>query len=309
MYVVNKNKSGVTSLPAKEISLVNIGSLGSKLAQDILKIISEKPIYPKEIARRLKVNEQKIYYHIRNLEKAKIIEIIKKETMQGAVANYYVLKAPAFIIKFKDYQLTQKLSGIEEKETSIKFLEPFIEEGRFNSTIITGSPDPHGPEKARSRDGYYGMDFALFLGTFLNYVPDLSVKLDTEVRSEDLQNNLILFGGPVVNLITGKINNKLPIRFDKGSHWGIYSSISDKLYSSDEIGIIVKIKNPFNPKKYIMVIAGKRYAGTKAAIISFLKYFKEISKGNNFNKNIDAKVIEGIDLDSDGIVDDVEILE
>lgn len=307
MFVINKKKNETSSLPAKELNQKQIKALSSELAQAILKLIAEKPSYPKELARRLKENEQKIYYHIRNLEKARIIELVKKETIQGAVANYYALTEPAFVIKFKEFETTQKI--IQTEENDQRFLEPFIEQGKLNAAIIVGSPDPHGPEKARSRDGYYGIDLALFLGTFLNYAPDLNVRLDTEVHSEDLQNNLIILGGPVVNTVTEKINNKLPIKFDKDNNWDIISSISGKKYHTDETGIIVKIKNPFNTKKQILLIAGKRYAGTKAVIIAFLRYFKDICKGNKYDNKVMAKVVEGIDLDSDGIVDDIEVKE
>ena len=198
---------------------------------------------------------------------------------------------------------------MDVEEQPKKFLEPFIENGQLNSLIIVGSPDPHGPEKARSRDGYYGIDLALFLGTFLNYIPSLNVRLDTEIREEDLKNNLILIGGPVVNTVTGKINSKLPIRFDKKNNWTIVSDLSGKTYHSDETGIIVKIKNPFNTKKYILLVAGKRYAGTRAVMMAFLKHFKKIFSGNTHNENVLAKVVEGVDLNSDGIVDDVEVME
>ena len=69
------------------------------------------------------------------------------------------------------------------------------------------------------------------------------------------------------------------------------------------------MKNPFNNRKQILLVAGKRFSGTKATIISFLRYFNEISKGNKYNDKIHAKVVEGIDLDSDGIVDDIKIWE
>ena len=189
------------------------------------------------------------------------------------------------------------------------FLEPFIEDGKINATIIVGSPDPHGPEKARSRDGYYGIDLALFFGTFLNNISKLNVKLDTEARTEDLQENLVLIGGPVVNTITEKVNSKLHIRFDVNNNWNIVSTISNKVYHTDETGIIIKQKNPYNKKKFILVVAGKRYAGTKAVMIAFIKYFKEIIKGNKHDNKIFAKVVEGVDVNSDGIVDDIEILE
>ncbi|TAL57427.1 MAG: S-layer protein [Nanoarchaeota archaeon] len=176
--------------------------------------------------------------------------------------------------------------------------------------IIIGSPDPHGPEKARSRDGYYGIDLALFLGAFLQTAPKPNVKLDTEVKEQDLkENNLIIIGGPIVNHVTELVNAKLPVRFDKETHFAVKSTISGKVYPNDEIGMIVKAKNPFNPEKSILVVAGKRYPGTRAAILAFTTKFQELSIGNIHQKQTLAKVVEGIDYDSDGIVDDVEIRE
>ena len=303
MFIIEKQKNEVYSLPAKEISVEGAKVVSSSLAQKILSLLAKEPMYPIDIAKTLKMHEQKIYYHIRNLEKAGIIKVVKKETRQGATANFYALAEPAFVFKFKDFEITSKISQIRNESG---FLEPFIKNGQLDSLIIVGSPDPHGPDKARSRDGYYGMDLALFLGTFLNYVPQFNVKLDTEVRDEDLQSNLILIGGPVVNKIVEKVNAKLPIRFENGN---IKSTISNENYPQDECGLIVKAKNPFNKDKYILVVAGKRFSGTRAAIIAFLKDFKKITKGNVHNPSVHAKVVEGIDLDSDGIIDDIEFRE
>ena len=303
MFVVNKEKNEVYSLPAKEIKFSSLKNLGTELAQRIVKSISDEAKYPADIAKELKVHEQKVYYHIRNLEKAGIVKIVKKESKQGALANYYALAEPAFVVKFKDMQSTQKIAHITNESA---FLEPFIQNGQLIALIIVGSPDPHGPDKARSRDGYYVIDLALFLGTFLNYVPSFNVKLDTEVHDKDLEGNLILIGGPITNKITNKVNAKLPIRFENGN---IKSGISNETYPQDEVGLIVKIRNPFNKDKGILVVAGKRYSGTRAAIIAFLKNFKKITEGNIHNPNINARVVEGVDLDSDGIVDDVEFRE
>jgi DNA-binding PadR family transcriptional regulator len=307
VFVVEKNKNGVMSLPAKEIKVKQLKTIGSELAKNILDELAKKPSYPMQLAKKLGINEQKIYYHIRNLEKARIIEIIRNEEIKGSMANVYDLTEPAFVVKFKDFKTTSKIKELEEHSTS--FLEPFIEDGQLNAKIIVGSPDPHGPEKARSRDGYYGMDLALFLGTFLNYVPGLNVKLDTETRQEDLQHNLILIGGPAVNSVTEKVNPKLPVRFDKNNNWCVVSDVTGKKYHSDEMGVIAKIKSPFNKRKKVLVVAGKRYAGTRGVMIALLKHFKEVIAGNKFDKNIEAKVIEGIDMDSDGIVDDIEFKE
>ncbi len=305
MFVVRKEREGTYSLPVQEIKAEDANVLSSELARKILKLLAEKSMYPKEIARALKVNEQKVYYHIRNFEKAGIASVVSEESRQGAVAKYYRLERPGFVVLFKEMEESQIISGLKGESP---FLQPFIRDGQLDALFVVGSPDPHGPERARSRDGYYGIDLGLFLGTFLNYVSDFSVKLDTEVTGDDLKKNLILIGGPIVNSITGKINSKLPIRFDVENKV-IESTISKKEYPNDEIGIVVLAKNPFNKDKSILLVAGKRFSGTRAAIIAFLKHFRELAEGNSINPRQKARIVEGIDRDSDGIIDDVEFRE
>lgn len=307
MFLVDNKQEGTYSLPVKDLEISKVGVLGSELAGKILHVLGKGASYPKKIAKELKQNEQKIYYHIRNLEKAGVIRLLRKEEVHGATANYYELVQPGFVVRFSELKLSKKIGGT--KEDAGDFLSPFIKDGELNALIIVGSPDPHGPDKARSRDGYYGMDLALFLGTYLNYVPEFRVKLDTEVRSEDLRNNLIVIGGPIVNKVTGDLNKFLPVFFDKDDGWNIKSSVTGNAYPQDECGLVVKVKNPYDKEKAILVLAGKRHFGTRAAIISFLKHFDEIVIGNKKNNKVDAKVIEGVDLDSDGIIDDVEVRE
>jgi DNA-binding transcriptional ArsR family regulator len=307
MFLTEQENGKFSSLPVREIKAEDAKSLSSELAIKILKNLCEKPMYPIELASELKVHEQKIYYHIRNLEKAGVIHVVRQEGKQGAVAKYYALEKPAVCVKFKPLEETHKPLSVR---TGSEFLEPFIKDGQLNALIIVGSPDPHGPEKARSKDGYYGMDLALFLGTFLNYVPKFYVKLDTDAREEDIKNNnLILIGGPVVNRITNLVNQKLPVRFDNEQHWAIHSTVSGNSFPNDECGLIVKAKSPLNPEKSILLVAGKRYFGTRAAIIAFLKHFDELILGNVHNRSVKARVVEGIDLDSDGIIDETEFRE
>ena len=303
MFVVQKREDGMYSLPANELSPEAVGALSSELAQKIVSLLAKEPLYPIEIGRRLKVHEQKVYYHIRNLEKGGIITVVKRETKQGAVANYYGTEKPAFVLKFAELEKTNKLSHGKNESS---FLQPFIVDGQLHALIVVGSPDPHGPDKARSRDGYYGMDLALFLGTHLNYVPKINVKLDTEIREDDLQNNLIIIGGPIVNKVMEKVNPQLPIRFEQGN---IYSTLTHENYPQDEAGLIVKAVSPFNKDRSILVVAGKRFAGTRASIIAFLKHFDKVQQGNLHSKSTMAHVVEGVDLDSDGIVDDCEFRE
>lgn len=306
MQVIDNIRESTVSLPAKVIDDTQIKSISSALALKILKELAKKPSYPMRLSKKLKVHEQKIYYHIRKMEKSGIIEVIRKEEVHGTSANVYAPVSPSLVItlvRMKSGPVIQRMS-----DDSKKFLEPLIKSGLFDGTIVIGSPDPHGPFMSRSRDGYYGVDLGLFLGTFLNNVSELHVRLDTEVRSEDLQKNLLLLGGPAVNMITAKINSKLPVYFDQKNNWCIHSSISKKIYYEESCGLICKLKNPFNKKKQMIILAGKRHAGSRAITIAFLKYYSEIIKGNNYDKS-PCKIVQGLDKDSDGIVDDVRFLE
>jgi DNA-binding transcriptional ArsR family regulator len=289
MQAVIEKNGRIYSLSAKEVP----GNF-APLAKKILFMLAKKPSYPKDLAKKLGVHEQKIYYHIRCLEKQGFVKIHRKEERGAAMAKYYTLTKPSFIIRFKDFQHVEKIP-----KTASSFLEPFIVDEKLDAKIIVGSPDPHGPERARSRDAYYGIDLGTFLGTFLSSATP-SVMLDTDMRSEDMKQNLIVIGGPVINRITKQINDKMPVRFDNKKR--IFSSFTKKTYISDDNGIIVKITNPYDRNKKILVIAGRRFSGTRAAIIAFLRKFEEIEKK-------EARVVEGLDMDGDGIVDDVKILE
>ena len=304
MKIIKEQDMKTYSLNTKEIQIKDFSNISNEIAQNILKLISKEPMYPKQIAKAMKLHEQNIYYYIRKLEKSNIIIIDRQENINGTLANFYKLSSDSFYFKIKDFKESSK---VQEKESN--YLKPFIEEGNLNAIIIVGSPDPHGPQKARSRDGYFGMDLALFLGSFLRYVPESKVKLDTEVNELDLKNNnLIIIGGPIVNKVTSLLSNKPQIYFDEEKK-GIYSKITKKTYMSEEVGFINKFKSPFNSDKSILLLAGLRNSGTKAAILSFLKHFDELKKGNIFKKEIQSKVLEGLDLDSDGFIDDCEFLE
>jgi len=287
MYIVDERDGNLYSMTADEIKKFP----NSELAIKILSMLSKESLYPKAIAKRLKENEQKIYYHMRRLEKNGLVELVSREEHLGGTAKIYRLKKPAFFMRFGEFSQASRIP-----KTS-KWLGQFVVNGKLNAKIVVGSPDPHGIERARARDAYYGIDLALFLGTFL-VSSDHSVALDTEITG--MKQNMILIGGPIINRVTNRINKKLAVRFDERKN--IYSALTRKTYRSDDCGIIVKAKNPFDETKWLLVIAGKRYSGTRAAILAFLKKFGEIEKKN-------CHVVEGVDSDGDGVVDDVRLLE
>ncbi len=296
MWVVTSKNQTTWSLSARETRPPL-----SSLAQRILTQLAKRQSYPREIATTLRVHEQKVYYHIKQLERLGLVRVVRKEERGGTIAKIYELTAPAFFYRFSDFS-----PAVRVPQADNSFMRPFVEHGKLNATIVTGSPDPHGPEKARSRDAYYGIDFGIFLGTFL-IEPKESGVLDTDATPTILANNLILIGGPVINRVTRLVNDTLPIRFNKQKN--VVSNLSKKTYTSDETGIIVKARNPFHKEKHILVIAGKRYSGTRAAILAFTRHFGDVQKGNKYKKSLEAKVVEGVDTNYDGVVDDVKILE
>ncbi len=302
--IILNNDNKTFFMDSKKIKLEDIPNVNNEVSKKILKLISKNEMYPKQIAKSIGVHEQNVYYYIKKLEKSGIICVKKQENINGTIANFYGVSSSSFYFNFGEFKESPKLA---QKES--EFLIPFIEKGELNALIVVGSPDPHGPQKARSKDGYFGMDLALFLGTYLNSMPTSRVKLDTEVTQKELEeNNLIVIGGPIVNKVSSEVNSKMKIYFDEEKK-GIYSKVTRKTYFSDEIGFFNKFKSPFNSEKKILLIAGLRNSGTKAAILAFLKHFNEVEKGNEFDGKIMSRVVEGVDLDSDGKVDEVEFLE
>lgn len=282
MQLIKEEKGKLLTANAEEKQIF------SGLALKIMKSLAEGEKYPKEISRELKVNEQKVYYHIRQLEKKGFVKIARKEERSGALAKLYSISSPAFVVRFGNFSEAHRIPKAG--------FEPFIKNGMLDAKIIVGSPNPHGPEKARSRDVTFSVDLALFLGTFLTSASP-SVIEDKDISSADLKNNLIIIGGPVTNKVTKMVNEKLPVRFD--SRKNIQSK---RIYRSDDCGFIARASNPYDVGKRIMVIAGKRYSGTKAAVLAFVKHFDIIEKKNYI-------VVEGLDNDGDGEIDSVKILE
>jgi len=306
-FLVEESKEGQKGYDSLIISdPKHLIALSSELAQKILKVLSEKPCSAMDVARKLKEHEQKIYYHFRNLEKIGVIKVLKTEKRVGAIAKIYAISYP--VVSFKLYEansMTDKKTKIKE----LKFFHPFIDNGKFNATIIVGSPDPHGKFASQASDGYAAIDLALFIGHLTNDSIVPNYKLDTEITNSDLKKNLILVGGPKANIIVEKFNKDLPVYFDFHREWNIVSQLSKNVYNEDDVGLIAKIKNPFAKNKEILIISGKRFKGTKAATLAIFKNLKEIEKGNRYDPTLIVKVVQGIDRDSDGKIDDVKFLE
>jgi hypothetical protein len=286
----------------------SIRAFSSDLGWRVFKELSE-PACPIDIARKLGVHEQKVYYYIRKLKKAGLIRETGSEARLGATARYYQSRYNSFCVSLGGPSKGRDLNI--SSPAHLRLLKPFVEDGSLNARIIVGSPDPHGPWKARASDSCFAIDFALFMGAFTSGKQTPNYILDTEVRDTDLKGNLILIGGPTVNMVTRRINNILPVFIDLRGNTKIKSSLSGETYKDDEVGMIVIVDNPFDRKRgsKILVIAGNRFQGTRSAILSWIRDLDKIMAGNVNDKRVVAKVVRGYDMDGDGVIDSSEVLE
>jgi DNA-binding transcriptional ArsR family regulator len=305
----------------KDIMLVDdpqrLKLIFNKLSWRILQMLSEKEMFPLEIAKALQIHEQKVYYHTRKLEKAGAIAVVREEVRKGATAKYFKATSSAFGIDLpQGYRPIRKLSllSMEDKVNTL-FREFIREDGTFEGKIVVGSPIPHGPFKTSARDGHYASHLAFFLGQFVRMPDEFAIKLDVDVKAEkEEKNNLILVGGPGTNLLTQEVNEYLPIRFDMRSSaegflfGGLVSKITSAVYTADNVGLVAKIINPWDNCKRVIVLAGNKAVGTKACVLALTNFWSRTLKNYKGNETF-AKVIQGFDLDGDGKVDSIEVLE
>jgi DNA-binding transcriptional ArsR family regulator len=305
----------------KEIAVIDdpqkLKMILNRLSWKILVMLSENEMYPIEVAKRLGVHEQKVYYHIRKLARSGAIAVVREEEKKGAIAKYYKTVAPAFGIELpQGYKTIQRLSLIGMDKQIRKFFKEFIrEDGAFEGKIVVGSPTPHGPFKTSARDGHYASHLTFFLGQFVSMPEEFAIKLDVDVKVEkEEKNNLILVGGPGTNLLTQELNEFLPIRFNMQPSaqgflfGGLASRKTSNVYTADAVGLVAKIVNPWDNTRRIIVLAGNKAVGTKACVLALTDFWKKTLKDYDGNDTF-ARVIQGFDLDGDGKVDSIEILE
>jgi DNA-binding transcriptional ArsR family regulator len=305
----------------KEIMIVEdpqkLKMILNRLSWKILVMLSEKEMYPLEVAKKLGVHEQRVYYHIRKLAKAGAIKVVREEEKKGAVAKYYKAVSLAFGIELPHgYRTIQSVSFLSMDERIRGFFNGFLREDcEFKGKIVVGSPTPHGPFKTSARDGHYASFLTFFLGQFSKMPDEFTIKLDVDVKAEkEEKNNLILVGGPGTNLLTQEANEYLPIRFnmqpsEQGFLFGgLMSEKTLCVYTADSIGLIAKIVNPWDKTKRVMVLAGNKAVGTKACVLALTKFWKKTLKGYS-GEDTFARVIQGFDLDGDGKVDSIDVLE
>ncbi|MDY6774132.1 MAG: helix-turn-helix domain-containing protein [Candidatus Nanohaloarchaea archaeon] len=278
---------------------------------EILKLFAERPRYPAEVADELGMHEQKVYYHVRNLEEDGLIEVVDRREKAGAVAKYYTVTDHAYALElpYGDERLAD-FSLAEEPEQLRSFLHPFVANGEVNADIVVGSPDPHGPHQVRSRDAHLASDLSLFLGQYGSFDGMRTVE-DVDVKgSGEFSSNMILLGGPLTNLATEKFNAHLPVKFETENFpfRKLVSESTGNVYEEDSQGFIARAPNPEDAGSHVLVLAGVRMKGTRAAVMSLVEGHEEVLEDYE-GEDKWGTVVQGRDMDGDGEIDEIEVLE
>ena len=65
----------------------------------ILEKLAQEPRFPADLAREMGLHEQKVYYHIRQLIDAGLVQVAREEEIRGATAKFYSTTQKAFGIE------------------------------------------------------------------------------------------------------------------------------------------------------------------------------------------------------------------
>ena len=244
-----------------------IAALDNDTRREILNLVKKEPDYPASLAEKLEISKQKTHYHLKKLRESGLIE----RENDGKKQAYHV----------RDRKFVYNAEPVKSD-----FLKQLPDEG----LIVVGSPDQHGEDQVRARDGYLAGDIGVRLGELgKNY----TTALDTEVHRDNLFDRpMVLLGGILTNTVAKELNQEFPAYFSGESFPYREITTPENTYTDPDIGIVAK-------KGEKIMVAGIRNTGTEAAV----KAFQEIDEEEDYI------VVKGLDLNGDGEIDDYEVLE
>ena len=263
----------------------------------ILNALKEQPKDLTTIAEEIGTTEQNTHYHLRALVSSGIVSVIYGER------KLYALNTDAFgyvLREGKPYRGKTTPGMIET------FFKPLAGNGKLRANIVVGAPDPHGAFMQRARDGHYVGVLGLFLGQFFGF-DDFPVMVDTDVRAERLlDKNLILLGGPAANTATWELLDQRKIFFDVDNPWMIKGK--KDIYGDDNYGLVAKFRNPYNEENWVILLAGVRAIGTKAAVIALSNHWEQLLANYRADKEF-YWIVQGFDRNADGHIDFIQVKE
>ena len=310
--LIENDERGVFSRKTEILEgMEGLKALAHPLRIKILESIIREPKYPSALADELGISEQSMYYHMKKLKESGIVSVVSEEFRGGSVAKFYESVADAFAFTVPGSQEMPVERDFSTGPEGLKsFFSSFLDSGSLDLDIVVGSPDPHGPNQVRGRDGHHGIDLAAVLGN-VGHLEGSIVSLDVDVVDEEsMKGNKILVGGPLTNMATEKFNDSMPVRFamERFPYRELESLQSGDSYMDENIGVISRCRNPFDSESSVVMVAGVRNSGTRAAVMAVTEFHEKVFEDYD-GEDKWGRVVKGMDMDGDGEIDDIKILE
>lgn len=117
-YLVKEENGKLVYTPAMMLTNPSsISLIDHPIRIKILEILNLQPMYPAELAKKLNLHEQKVYYHIKQLLNADVLQIVEKQEIRGTTAKKFSPKNMSFGVSLsKDWK---KLNTLIEKKKTI----------------------------------------------------------------------------------------------------------------------------------------------------------------------------------------------
>jgi hypothetical protein len=90
--------------------------------------------------------------------------------------------------------------------------------------------------------------------------------------------------------------------------WHVDSSRSHRTYAEEDVGLVAKVRNPWNPDKTVVVLSGLHYQGTLSSILGLTGFPDDVLRGFEPGEDF-YRVVSGQDRDGDGRIDAISVLE
>ena len=108
MFVIKNEKGEMMGIPTKGIKTFS----SSPLAMKIMETLAKEPLYPRALAKRLDENEQKIYYHVRNLQTHNLVEVMPMVEMDHTIRQIDYLRILSVVEISFGMKLVQDFDGV-----------------------------------------------------------------------------------------------------------------------------------------------------------------------------------------------------
>lgn len=299
-----RTEDEVEEIDTETLSQERLEAINSPIRREILELLAEKPSYPAKVSKQLDIGKQKTYYHFEKLKDAGLIEKQREEKHSGGLATFYRPTSGAYCLDLGGEGRKTFIPG--RNRVVSRFLHPLVSEGKIRGRVVVGSPERHGPDQVRARDGHLAGEITGKLGNY-GRLDDQVTMLDTDLsRDGDYGRNLLVLGGVLTNTAAKKFNGDFPVEFSGEEFPYREIKTPEGTYDEGGIGVVAKTANPENAEKAIYLVAGVRAEGTRAAVTAFRDLENIVE---DYSEREFYRVVRGLDMDGDGRIDDYEIVE